>query len=144
MISVLQGNAQYFHNVSNNSNHWILLKLVGVKSNRMGLGAQVRITTDAGVQYNHATTSVGYACSSDPRVHFGLGASKVVKEIDIVWPSRIHQTLRNVSGGSGSDGHRDGRPAIGGVRTVTTARASRSRLGISEPRAPASGFRISR
>jgi enediyne biosynthesis protein E4 len=62
----------------------------------MGLGAQVRITTDAGVQYNHATTSTGYACSSDPRVHFGLGASKVVKEIDITWPSRIHQTLRNV------------------------------------------------
>jgi len=96
VVSVLQGNAQYFHNISKNSNHWILLKLVGVKSNRMGLGAQVRITTDVGVQYNHATTSTGYACSSDPRVHFGLGQSKVVKEIDIVWPSRIHQTLHNV------------------------------------------------
>jgi len=96
VISVLQGNAQYFHNISKNDNHWILLKLVGVKSNRMGLGAQVRITTDGGVQYNHATTSVGYACSSDPRVHFGLGASKVVKEIKIVWPSGIHQTLHDV------------------------------------------------
>ena len=96
VVSVLQGNAQYFHNISQNGNHWILLKLVGVKSNRMGLGAQVRITTDAGVQYNHATTSTGYACSSDPRVHFGLGPSKTVKEIDIVWPSRIHQVLRNV------------------------------------------------
>jgi len=96
VVTVLQSNAQYFHNVSHNGNHWILLKLVGQKSNRMGLGAQVRIATDAGVQYNHATTSTGYACSSDPRVHFGLGASRVVKEIDIVWPSRIHQTLRNV------------------------------------------------
>ena len=96
VATVLQGNAQYFHNVSQNANHWILLKLVGVKSNRMGLGAQVRITTDEGVQYNHATTSTGYACSSDPRVHFGLGASRVVKEIEIVWPSRIRQTLRDV------------------------------------------------
>src|SRR5471030_1945848 len=96
VVSVLHGKAQYFHNISQNGNHWILLKLVGVKSNRMGLGAQVRITTDAGVQYNHATTSTGYACSSDPRVHFGLWPSKAVKEIDIVWPSRIHQTLRNV------------------------------------------------
>jgi hypothetical protein len=95
--SVLQGNAQYFHNISHNENHWILLKLEGVKSNRMGLGAQVRITTDAGVQYNHATTSTGYACSSDPRVHFGLGSAKVAKEIDIVWPSGIHQTLRGVA-----------------------------------------------
>jgi len=97
VVSVLNGKAQYFHNISQNDNHWILLKLVGVKSNRMGLGAQVRVATAAGVQYNHATTSVGYACSSDPRVHFGLGASKVVKEIDIVWPSRIHQTLHNVA-----------------------------------------------
>ncbi len=96
VASVLQGSAQYFHNISQNGNHWILLKLVGVTSNRMGLGSQVRIATDGGVQYNHATTSTGYACSSDPRVHFGLGSSKVVKEIDITWPSRIHQTLHNV------------------------------------------------
>jgi hypothetical protein len=97
VVSVLNGKAQYFHNISQNGNHWILLKLVGVESNRMGLGAQVRIATDAGAQYNHATTSTGYACSSDPRVHFGLGPSKVVKEIDITWPSRIHQTLHNVA-----------------------------------------------
>jgi hypothetical protein len=96
VVSVLNGKAQYFHNTSQNGNHWILLRLVGVESNRMGLGAQVRISTDGGVQYNHATTSTGYACSSDPRVHFGLGQSKVVKEIDITWPSSIHQTLHNV------------------------------------------------
>lgn len=97
VATVLQGNAQYFHNVSQNANHWILLKLVGVKSNRMGLGAQVRITTEAGVQYNHATTSTGYACSSDPRVHFGLGTSKMVREIEIRWPSGIRQTLHDVA-----------------------------------------------
>lgn len=96
VVSVLNGKAQYFHNISGSANHWILLKLVGVKSNRMGLGAQVRVTTDAATQYNHATTSTGYAASSDPRVHFGLGASKIIKEIDITWPSGIHQSLRNV------------------------------------------------
>jgi hypothetical protein len=97
VVTVLNGEAKIFHNTTQNGNHWISLKLVGVKSNRMGLGARVRITTDAGVQYNHATTSVGYASSSDARVHFGLGPSKVVNEIDIVWPSRIHQVLHNVA-----------------------------------------------
>jgi hypothetical protein len=97
MITVLNGKMKYFHNISQNDNHWILLKLVGVKSNRMGLGAQVRITTPDGLkQWNHATTSTGYACSSDSRVHFGLGAAKLISEIDIAWPSRIHQTLHNV------------------------------------------------
>jgi len=42
------------------------------------------------------TTSVGYASSSDERVHFGLGASKTAKEIEIRWPSGIRQVLENV------------------------------------------------
>jgi hypothetical protein len=97
VVTVLNGKTEYFHNVTSNANHWILLKLVGAKSNRMGLGAQIAITAEDGSkQYNHATTAVGYASSSDPRVHFGLGASKVVREIDIRWPSGIRQTLRNV------------------------------------------------
>jgi hypothetical protein len=97
LVTVLNGKLKYFHNISPAGNHWIILRLVGVKSNRMGLGAQIEITADDGSkQYNHATTSTGYACSSDPRVHFGLGRSKIVKEILISWPSGAHQVLHNV------------------------------------------------
>ena len=98
VVNVLNGKAKYFHNLSRPDRHWILLKLVGKKSNRMGLGAQIRITGEDGLkQYNQVTTAVGYACSSDPRVHFGLGASKTVREIEIKWPSGIRQTLRNIA-----------------------------------------------
>jgi hypothetical protein len=63
----------------------------------MAIGAKVRLTTGSGlVQYNHVTTSTGYACSSDSRVHFGLGASAIAKEIEITWPSGIHQILHDV------------------------------------------------
>jgi len=97
VVTVLNGKARYFHNKTANQNHWILLKLVGVKSNRMGLGAQIRITGEDGLkQYNEATTAVGYACASDSRVHFGLGASKTVREIEIRWPSGTRQVLRSV------------------------------------------------
>ncbi len=97
VVTVLNGKAEYFHNISPTANHWIALKLTGVKSNRLGLGAQVRITGEDGLkQYNEVTTAVGYACSSDPRVHFGLGASKTVREIEIKWPSGIRQTVRSV------------------------------------------------
>jgi enediyne biosynthesis protein E4 len=37
----LNGPAELFHNISETGNHWILLKLVGTKSNRMAIGAQV-------------------------------------------------------------------------------------------------------
>jgi hypothetical protein len=98
VVSVLNGKVKYFHNISQNGNHWILLKLAGKKSNRMALGAQIRITGEDGAkQYNEVTTAVGYACASDSRVHFGLGASKTIREIDIKWPSRIHQVLHNVA-----------------------------------------------
>ncbi|MGA2588669.1 MAG: CRTAC1 family protein [Bryobacteraceae bacterium] len=98
VVSVLNGNAKIFHNTSPGGNHWLLLKLAGTKSNRMGIGAKIRVTAaDGSVQYNHATTSTGYASSSDPRVHFGLGSSRTAKEIEIVWPSGIRQVLRDVA-----------------------------------------------
>jgi hypothetical protein len=87
----------FFHNTTRNANHWMLLKLAGTKSNRMGIGAKIRLTAaDSSVQYNHVTTSTGFACASDSRVHFGLGASASAKEIEIAWPSGVRQTLRDV------------------------------------------------
>jgi hypothetical protein len=99
VVSVLNGPAKLFHNVTQTSNHWILLQLRGTSSNRMGIGAQIKLTTpDGAQQFNEVTTSVGYASSSDSRVHFGLGGSKTAERIDVTWPSGIHQTLRNVQG----------------------------------------------
>jgi hypothetical protein len=96
VVSVLNGPAELFHNISETGNHWILLRLVGTKSNRMAIGAQVKLTTgDGSAQWNEVTTAVGYASSSDPRVHFGLGKNNVVREIEIRWPSGIRQVLRD-------------------------------------------------
>ena len=39
---------------------------------------------------------MGYACSSDPRVHFGLGKNRLIRELEVLWPSRTRQTLQNV------------------------------------------------
>ena len=98
VITVLNGKTQIYHNTSANSNHWLLLKLTGTKSNRMAIGASIKLTDANGlVQYNHVTTSTGYACSSDPRVHFGLGRATVAREIKISWPSGIQQILRDVA-----------------------------------------------
>jgi hypothetical protein len=101
VVSVLNGPPEIWMNRSNtqnggNRNHWIILKLVGVKSNRDGLGTKVKITTSLGTQYNHATTAVSYSSSSDKRVHFGLGSATVIDAIELTWPSGIKQVLKNV------------------------------------------------
>ncbi|HEU5457568.1 MAG TPA: CRTAC1 family protein, partial [Terracidiphilus sp.] len=98
VVTSLNGQVKLFRNISQTGHHWILLRLVGHKSNRMGIGAKVRITTPDGQrQWNEATTAVGYACSSDSRVHFGLGGNTTIREVEIVWPSRIRQVLRDVA-----------------------------------------------
>ena len=97
VVSVLSGPVKLFRNVSDNNHHWVLLNLVGTRSNRMAIGAQIRITMEDGDrQWNHVTTAVGYASSSDSRVHFGLGANRRIKEIQIRWPSGIKQEIHNV------------------------------------------------
>ncbi|HTS34938.1 MAG TPA: CRTAC1 family protein [Candidatus Solibacter sp.] len=99
VVTVLNGQVKLLRNVSESGNHWILLKLVGMKSNRMGIGAQIHITTEDGrQQWNEVTTAVGYTSSSDSRVHFGLGRNASVKTIEIRWPSGIKQILSDVAG----------------------------------------------
>ena len=96
VVSVLNAPPQLLINRTRNHNHWIILRLVGTKDNRDGLGAKVKITTARGVQYNHATTAVGYNSSSDKRVHFGLGDATVIDKLEVTWPSGLHQTLLGV------------------------------------------------
>jgi hypothetical protein len=98
VVTALGGPVRVLRNVTETHNHWILVKPVGTKSNRMGLGAQIRVTTDDDRKlYNEATTSTGFAASSDARVHFGLGASRVIREIEIRWPSGTRQLLHDVT-----------------------------------------------
>ena len=49
------------------------------------------------VLYNHVSISVGFMSSSDKRVHFGLGAEKQIREIEIRWPRGAVQQLTNVA-----------------------------------------------
>ncbi len=93
VVTSNDGPAWVLRNETSSSNHWITLRLVGVKSNRDAIGAQVAITTDAGKQYAMVTTASSYQSSSDPRLHFGLGAATLVKAMQIHWPSGIVQTL---------------------------------------------------
>lgn len=81
-----------------NRNHWLALQLVGTRSNRNGLGAAVRTTTDSGpAQFFTVTTAGSYQSASDKRLLIGLGGATVVRSIEIRWPSGTVQQLRDVS-----------------------------------------------
>ena len=98
VVTALGRNAEVWMNRTENSGHWLDIALEGTKSNRDGIGARIKVVTSAGAQYNHMTTSVGYASSSYGPVHFGLGADTKAKLVEIHWSSGIVQTLRDVAG----------------------------------------------
>ncbi len=98
VVSTNGGPPHVLLNLTETGNHWITLRLIGHKSNRDGIGAQVKIVTAKGNQWGTVTTSSGYLSASDPRLHFGLGIESAVERIEIRWPSGIQQTLLNVKG----------------------------------------------
>lgn len=96
VVASNDGPAHVLHNETPTQNHWLLLKLVGHKSNRDAIGAEVKLVTAKGPQFATVSTASSYLSSSDKRVHFGLGSESVAQTIEIRWPSGIQQTLKNV------------------------------------------------
>jgi hypothetical protein len=93
-----EGEAEIWVNRTEGAGHWLGIQLEGTKSNRDGIGAVVKVVTKAGAQWNHMTSSVGYASSSYGPVHFGLGPEDKAEQVEIRWPSGLVQTIRNVAG----------------------------------------------
>lgn len=96
VVNTLNAPAEVWINQSPGSNHWIEFKLQGTKSNRDGIGARIKVVTKSAAQYNHMTTSSGYASSSAGPVHFGIGPSASVDAVEIHWPSGIVQAMKDV------------------------------------------------
>jgi hypothetical protein len=67
--------------------HWLRIRTIGHKSNRDGFGAQIEITAAGLKQYAEARAGSSFESSSDPRLHFGLGAATHVDSITVRWPS---------------------------------------------------------
>jgi enediyne biosynthesis protein E4 len=97
VVTTNDGPAHILHNETATQNHWILLKLVGHKSNRDAIGASVTVMTNSGPQHATVSTASSYLSASDKRVHFGLGQEKTVPKIEIHWPSGIMQTLKDIA-----------------------------------------------
>jgi enediyne biosynthesis protein E4 len=98
VVSTNGGPAHVLINLTSTSDHWVRLRLIGHKSNRDAIGAQVKIVTASGSQWGTVTTSSGYLSASDRRLLFGLGSDSAIDRIEVRWPSGIQQILRDQKG----------------------------------------------
>jgi hypothetical protein len=87
------------------TNHWIAFRLVGTRSNRSAIGAEVVLEAGDFTQRRVIDGGSGFASQNDRRLHFGLGSREWVDRVVVQWPSGTRQILT--------------RPAIDGFVTVT-------------------------
>jgi len=71
----------------------LLVRLVGVSSNRFGVGATVELRAGGHVQVRHLSPTRGYMSANEPLLHFGLGATRQVDELVVEWPSGHRQSF---------------------------------------------------
>jgi hypothetical protein len=87
LATSLDGSPVLLRNDGGNRNPWLRFRLQGTKSNRDGYGARVELTAGGITQTDEVRAGSGYVSSSDPALHFGLGAATRAARIIIHWPS---------------------------------------------------------
>ncbi len=78
------------------ANHWIILKLTGTRSNRSAIGARVKLIVNGHPQLDEVRSGGGYLSQNDLRLHFGVGPATQIDQVQIDWPSGVHQVERNL------------------------------------------------
>ncbi|MEP7347840.1 MAG: CRTAC1 family protein, partial [Gemmatimonadaceae bacterium] len=86
-----------YRNYPDSSNHWIAFKLVGTRSNRSAIGAEIVIEASGLTQRRIVDGGVGFASQNDRRPHFGLGRRDWVDRVVIHWPSGDEQVLSHLA-----------------------------------------------
>ncbi len=92
VVSVMDAKPQLLRNRGSGGN-WLRLQLVGTKSNRMAVGARVKITAGGRVQYGSMRAGDSYLSSNDPRLHFGVGLATDA-EVEVTWPDGSRQIAK--------------------------------------------------
>jgi tetratricopeptide (TPR) repeat protein len=90
----------FLHNQTDGG-HFLTLQLEGTTSNRGGIGAVVSLKCSSHVQVAPSLGGGSFQSASDPRIHFGLGASRQIDSFDVRWPSGRHDRFANIEADTG-------------------------------------------
>jgi hypothetical protein len=97
LLTTNGGRAYLFRN-EGGTNHSLRVKLKGMKSNRDGIGAVVRITFGKDRQWQMVRSGSSYLSQSELVATFGLGGAAKVDSLEVQWPSGQVDKLANING----------------------------------------------
>lgn len=87
--------ATVFENKSADYNNYITLKFKGTDKNPNGIGVKTTLYAGENQQFQEMTLTRGFQSSVAPQIHFGLGKTDVIDSIQVTWPDRNVQTIKN-------------------------------------------------
>lgn len=97
VINNINGAPSIYKNVTNAKANFLKIKFAGEKENQFGIGAKVSLFSEGKQQYKEHYTVRGFQSSSEPALHFGLGNSKKIDSLRVIWPGGKSQLLVDVA-----------------------------------------------
>ncbi len=95
VVSNMNSTPSLLVNQVHSDHHWVAVQTKGVKSNRDGLGARIRVKAGSRILVDEVRSGSSYVSNSDRRVHFGLGTVSKIDWIEIRWPSGLKEIFEN-------------------------------------------------
>jgi enediyne biosynthesis protein E4 len=96
VVEDIQGSPMILRNLGIPGRHWVSFELAGTKSNRMAIGARLKVVAGGMTQTEEIHSGGSYLSQNDVRVHFGLGKATKIDSLEIRWPSGATETLKNL------------------------------------------------
>jgi hypothetical protein len=96
VVEDLVGKPMVIRNHGVPNRHWVSFELAGQKSNRMAIGARLKLVAGGMTQTEEIHSGGSYLSQSDTRVHFGLGKATSIDSLEIRWPSGVVEKLNNL------------------------------------------------
>jgi hypothetical protein len=93
VVGDLDGAPMILRNRGVSGRHWVSFDLAGTKSNRMAIGARVKLVAGGVTQTDEVHSGGSYLSQNDTRLHFGLGSAQKIDRVEIRWPSGAVETL---------------------------------------------------
>jgi enediyne biosynthesis protein E4 len=97
LVTNNNGAVRLLRNEIGSRQHWLQVRLEGVRSNRFGIGARVAVVRDGEAPlWRRVHTDSSYLSASDVRVHFGLGRNPDLRSVIVHWPDGSKESWDNV------------------------------------------------
>jgi enediyne biosynthesis protein E4 len=96
VVEDLDGAPMLLHNTGAPGTHWVSFELQGTKSNRLAIGARIKIVAGGTAQTEEVRSGGGYLSNHDFRIHFGLGSVAKIDSVEIRWPSGKVENLKDI------------------------------------------------